>query len=115
MPHVDVPLHSEDELRAAWAKCRSTRWPATFEETMQDPMRARVVDVVASGMARKRDVTQPPATLDMPTCRIHSMACDDVRPQRRCANCTRRPPAQFKPPPGYVDRKRAASGDRDDD
>jgi hypothetical protein len=116
--HVDVPLHTEEQLRAAWAKCRTKLWPDTFEETMKDPLRARVVDVVASGMAKKRPVVAPPATLDRPTCRIHQSNCDEVRASRRCANCTLRPPPRmphFQPPPGYVDRKRAAAGEREDD
>jgi hypothetical protein len=115
--HVDLPLHTEEELRAAWATCRNKLWPDTFEETMKDPARARMVDVVASGMANKRQAAAPRASLDVPSCRIHQSNCDDVRPSRRCANCTRRPPPaqhHFQPPPGYVDRKRAASGDRDD-
>lgn len=116
---VDVPLHDDEELRAAWAKCRNRHWPDTFEETMKDPLRARVVDMVASGLARKRQALQPTGTLEVPVCRIHETPCEEVRPSRRCANCPHRPPPpkprQFAAPPGYVDRKRAAAGDRDDD
>lgn len=114
---VDVPLHTEDELRAAWAKCRNKQWPDTFEQTMQDPLRARVVDTVASGLANKpRPSTQPTGTLDEPECRIHKSACNEVRPFRRCAHCPHRPtPRHFTPPPDYVDLKRAAAGDCDDD
>jgi hypothetical protein len=117
---VDLPIHTEEELRTAWAKCRNELWPDTFEETMKDPMRARMVDMAASGLANKRTPsTMPTGTLDAPFCRIHDAACSEVAASRRCANCPLRPPPRqphhFKPPDGYVDRKRAAAGDRDED
>jgi hypothetical protein len=113
---VDVPLHSDEELRTAWEKCRNERWPATFEETMTDSLRARMVEMVASGLAHKRPpATQPVGTLDEPVCRVHARQCDEVISSRRCANCPRRPPPRFTPPANFVDRKRLAGGDRDDD
>jgi hypothetical protein len=119
---MDAPAASrveitDEQLRAAWAKCRNSMWPATFEETMADPSRARVVEVVAHGMARKRADIKPTGTLEVPVCRVHGAACQTVQASRRCANCPHRPPRQqhFTPPPGYVDRKRLAAGDRDDD
>lgn len=117
-PVVRCSDFTDEQLRAAWHVCRTKHWPDTFEETMQDPLRARIVETVATGLARKRAPDSRPAgTLERPTCRIHQAACEEVRPSRRCANCPHRPPAQqhFAPPPGYVDRKRLAAGDRDDD
>lgn len=90
LAHVDIPVHTEDELRAAWAVCRNRYWPDTYEETMKDPERARLVDIVASGRANK--VTTP---------------------AKRPAPALSR--FSLRPPPGYVDLKRRASGERDDD
>jgi hypothetical protein len=118
---ADAPVRHEatdEELRAAWRVCRTRAWPESFEETMQDPLRALMVQTTAVGLARKRTrPTQPTGTLDVPVCRIHDAACEEVQPSRRCANCPHRPPParHFAPPPGYVDRKRLAAGDRDED
>lgn len=119
--HVDIPVHTEDELRAAWAICRVSNWPDTFEATMQDAMRARLVDLVASGLASKRNAAScatpahPPGSV-ISVCRVLDVACLEIRPSRRCANCSHKPAPQrpFTYPPGFVDRKRAAAGDRDD-
>lgn len=114
----DTPVHTEDQLRAAWARIRGAHWPATFEETMEDELRASCVHAAAAGFAHKRPDTRPAGTLDAPECRVHQAACLDVQARRRCANCPHRPPPpvpHFAPPPGYVDIKRRASGERDDD
>lgn len=117
---ADAPVRheaSDEELRAAWRVCRNRHWPDTYEETMTDPLRARQVHIVAAGLARKKD-TRPSGALDEPQCRIHQQACHEVRAARRCANCAFRPPPTriFRAPDaGFVDRKRLAAGDRDDD
>jgi hypothetical protein len=109
---------TDEELRAAWRVCRTRSWPETFEETMEDPLRARLVRTTAAGLARKRSPAPAAGSLDEPACNYHGTACHEVRPSRRCANCALRPaaPRAFRPPePGFVDRKRLAAGDRDDD
>jgi hypothetical protein len=117
---ADAPVRHEatdEELRAAWNVCRASSWPATFEETMADPLRSRVVHLVAAGRARKKPLPAV-GTLNAPACHVHACDCADVQPSRRCANCTLRPPparAFRAPEPGFVDRKRLAAGDRDDD
>lgn len=61
---------------------------------MADPIRARVVTLHAAHLAH-----QAPAPRPAPTDRRHTAP---------------RLPALLAPPPGYVDFKRAAAGDRDD-
>jgi hypothetical protein len=87
------PEPTDEEMRRAWTRCKRETWPATFEEAMADPTLSRLVRITAM---------HPP--------RAHRVrAVEPVRPE----------PAQRPLPlpgiaPGYVDRKRAAAGDRDD-
>jgi hypothetical protein len=109
---------TDEELRAAWRLCRTHSWPDTFEETMLDPLRERLVRTTAAGLTRKRHAREATGTVDEPACSVHGTACHEVRASRRCANCALRPPPPrtFRAPdPGFVDRKRLAAGDRDDD
>lgn len=86
---------TDEQLRAAWLVCKLRTWPATFEEAMADAQYSRLVRL----NARRIDQPCKPAPLD---------------PYGRWAALTTRP--RFAPPPpGWVDHKRAAAGDRDDD
>ena len=87
-----LPDPTDEQLRAAFALCRSRRWPLSFEEAMSDPLRARLVRVCALGQMRKRMTGQRPAAP---------------------AKATTVQPTPWSRP-GYVDCKRAAAGDRDD-
>lgn len=88
---------TDADLQAAWLAVRQPSWPATLEEVLQDPTRAPAVRGYASTLARRR-------------CR----AASAPRPEPRCAPASPRVP--FTPPlRGWVDHKRAAAGDRDDD
>ncbi|MFM9880681.1 MAG: hypothetical protein ACKVOO_09775 [Burkholderiaceae bacterium] len=76
----------EHLLRRAWAICRCRKWPATYEATMQDPLRAKLVAACATGLATKaRSRTSPARSASLPA---HQQ-------------------------PGFVDHKRAAAGDFD--
>ncbi len=87
--------YSDQQLRAAWSRCKRPSWPETFEAAMADPTHSRIVHLHAWLMARPNKAKGAPAApLDTP------------------------PPAprpRFAAPPGYVDHKCAAAGDRDDD
>lgn len=88
--------YSDQQLRAAWAACKRPTWPATFEEAMADATHARIVHLHAWLMARPSKAKGAPAA---------SIGTPPPAPRPRFA----------APPPGYVDHKRAAAGDRDDD
>ena len=92
-----LPQPTEAELRAAFEanRPRNPHWPATFEVAMQDPITCRMVRLAAS-MAARGDL-QPTA----PT-RYRSGPLAPVGLWGR-------------PGGGGIDRKRAASGERDDD
>lgn len=86
----------EDQLRAAWSQVRRADWPDTFEEAMADPVRMRLVRMTA----------------------LHPTPLAPVADRRELRTLTSLPPRwQTLPRPrvGYVDHKRAAAGDRDDD
>lgn len=88
---------TDEDLRAAWLAVRQPSWPSTLEEVLQDPTRAPAVRGYASTLARRRCRTASP-----------------TRPDQRCAPAPPRTP--FTPPvAGWVDHKRAAAGDLDDD
>jgi hypothetical protein len=111
----------EVELRTAWENRRRPDWPATFEDAMADPVYAGIVRIQAridANAANPAAPAAPPPPLDAPACRTQNAPCASIAPSRRCANCILRPPPPqraFVPPPGYVDVKRRASGERDDD
>ena len=91
--NTPIVAYTDDQLRAAWAACRLRTWPQTFEATMADPTRARLVRLHAGHQAR----------------------CAAKPTQGAPTAAPNRSPAPFIPsyPPGYVDHKRAAAGDRD--
>lgn len=92
-------VHTDEELRAAWQNCRrSTGWPATFEEAMADRVCSRQVRIEADRRTRRIAARAPAAA-----------ALATTPPVARTSSLpTPRTPAVF-------DRKRAASGERDDD
>lgn len=91
---------TEAQLRAAWARIRRATWPATFEASMQDAICAALVRMNAlHPPAPIRHVSSGPAA-------PLAAATPTQLPARRVAPAV--------PPPGYVDHKRAAAGDRDD-
>lgn len=87
------PVYSDEQLRHAWQQCRLQAWPASFEATMADPTRARLVRLHAGLLAR----------------RFMRVAQAAVR-----RGPTPSPAVPHAHPPGYIDHKRAAAGDRDD-
>lgn len=89
MTTATAPAYTDEQLRAAWAACRLR---CTFEEAMADPVRARLVRLNAWHLAHPNHRRQP-ARAPVPQPRRLFVA----------------------PPPGFVDCKRAAAGDRDDD
>lgn len=86
---------TEAEMRAAWTRIRLPGWPATFEETMEDSVRATLI---------RMNALHPPGTRPAP---VHKPA-----PTPAPALWQDR---DLPPPPLFVDRKRAAAGERDDD
>lgn len=89
-------IESDEDMRTAWRMFRLPSWPTTFEQTIEDPLRLRVVQMHAHRLARKRTAAPCPAPVRVPERR--GQALPTLRPA----------------PPGYVDHKRAAAGDRDD-
>jgi hypothetical protein len=87
--------YTDEQLQAAWKVCRLDSWPSTFEAAMADPICARLVRLHAWHIAhpRKAPAAAAPAACPAPTAR---------------------PLLFLSHPPGYVDHKRAAAGDRDD-
>lgn len=50
---------TDEQLRQAWAQARRQSWPATFEETMADAARCRLVRLAALRFARSERVGEP--------------------------------------------------------
>lgn len=86
------PEPSPADLHAAWERSRRATWPATYDEAMADATLSRIVRINALHPAPR--ITPAPAIT----------AARRVRAWQ--------PPAL---PTGGIDRKRAASGERDDD
>jgi hypothetical protein len=87
MRHTD---HSEEALRAAWARRRRHGWPLSYDEAMTDPLYSRLVRIEAehhaiAQRARRGERRPMPATLV------------ELKPHRE------------------LDRKQLASGEREDD
>ena len=95
-PELDEAL-----LMRAWRLLRPPCWPATYQECMQDPLRAQLVQMYA------RQLLRSDATLAAKSRRVEAPAPAITHERRR--------PAPHGLAPGTVDRKRAAAGDRDDD
>lgn len=93
------PEPTDAELRAAWQHCRLPTWPDTYEETMQDPARSRLVRLTA---------TLPPRALRKPQPQRHHRPAEPARDPQQQLPLRRVQPAMF-------DRKRAAAGEREDD
>lgn len=96
-PTLQAAQPDDAALRRAWRMYRLDCWPESFEETMLDPVRAQMVRMHAFHLARQA----PAPTAPLPV------------------TASRRGPHPAAPmlrplPPGYVDHKRAAAGDRDD-
>lgn len=89
-------------LQRAWRLQRPPSWPATYAESMADPLRARLVQMFARQLmhsdAKAAARERWPAT---------ALTTPAVALERRRASPPQRAPE--------VDRKRAAAGDRDDD
>jgi len=90
--------YTDEQLRTAWSACRRRTWPTTFEDAMADAQCARLVRLQA-WLTTRAGKTKP-APVQPTTTLVPAPA-----PQPRFAAL----------PPGYVDHKRAAAGDRDDD
>ncbi len=100
MVTITVQETTED-MHKAWRLLRRPCWPDTYEATMQDPMRARLVQMYAHHLALAAALPECPAVV----------RCTPRVPERRTQPAT---PILFRPHPTVVDRKRAAAGDRDD-
>lgn len=101
--HAAVRIEpTEAQLRAAWARIRRHTWPATFEDSMKDAICAALV---------RMNALHPPA----PARHVSSVAAAPAPAAAHPSAAPRRMPMPVAPPPGYVDHKRAAAGDRDDD
>lgn len=94
-----VVIESDEHLEQAWRMLHHPSWPATFAETMADPLRARLVRLFAHQIAQRPtpQAARPGNPFPQPKHEHHLPA-----------------PRRFTPAPGYVDHKRAAAGDRDD-
>jgi hypothetical protein len=89
---------TNEELLHAWAQARLCTWPATFEETMADAARSRIVQLAAMRLARGEQVAPPPV--------VKRPAV--VRPDLHAPAPALRTPSFL---PAHLDRKRAAAGD----
>jgi hypothetical protein len=95
--------HTDDQLRAAWRVVRGRAWPPTFEEAMADPLHASLVRAQASRTALLS--TRRPAWAAQPARLLQSPA----RPAPVM------PAVQAPRQAALFDRKRAASGEHEDD
>ena len=87
---------TDEQLRHAWAQARLRSWPATYEETMVDAARSRLVRLAALRLARGERVGASAVVKRRPV----------VRPDLHA------PPSSPAPSlPAHMDRKRAAAGD----
>lgn len=94
---------TDEQLRCVWARLQPTQqgWPASYEDTMADPVRCRLVHIAAARAAQgfpvpvERTGNRRPAVID--------------------PGLTRPALPEFRYRPAPIDRKRAAAGERDDD
>lgn len=105
------PELSREQLQAAWHAIRRQGWPDTLDEVLADPVRGRMVRVVAQLNARGHAISTAAAATP-PAVRRTTV----VRPEPPPLRGTH-PRAQPAPTARAhaTDRKRLASGDRDDD
>ena len=60
-----LPAVTDADLRRAWRDMRRPGWPASFQAVMQDPIRSRLVRLVATHQVRitaYRNAYPPPAS-----------------------------------------------------
>ncbi|MCW5648376.1 MAG: hypothetical protein KIS62_01385 [Ramlibacter sp.] len=95
--HIEV---TDDDLRRAFAVCRARTWPERFEDAMAEAYRAQIITACAHGLRRKAQRPVAAAPSGPP-----------VSQQPLVAHW---PPRRVMPA-DFVDHKRAAAGDRDDD
>ena len=98
------PALTDAELREAYKLCRGRTW-ADYPAEMADPTRRALVEACAAGRRRKQAQAHtrpvaPPAPI-----------CATPLPQQPLLKAW--PPRRAEPE-HFVDRKRAAAGDRDD-
>lgn len=107
-----APVKIPDELlRSTWARERPYRphWPATFDECAADPLISRVLDLLARKVPTysRRSVDR----LGVLPMRPRELEADDVLEAERLARNVVHVPRS----PPMLDRKRLASGEREDD
>lgn len=100
MRNATVQETAED-MREAWRLLRRDCWPETYEATMRDPIRAQLVQMYAHHLALAAALPECPGVVRLAP----------LVPERRTQPAM---PTLFRPHPTVVDRKRAASGERDD-
>lgn len=93
--------HTDEDMRTAWAERKMPGWPPEFERAMADPWIARLVRMHADLRARRRA-----------TCAKQQAALAAARASTSRVSTKALPLPQHPP---LFDRKRAASGERDDD
>ena len=93
MPQPNVQV-LEAHRQHAWRLLHQPCWPATLEETLSDPIRARLIETYARQCARAE---------------ARVLAHTPSHPPRH-SRATHAP----TPVPCITDMKRAAAGDRDD-
>jgi hypothetical protein len=105
MPRIEP---TAEQLQAAWRFRKRDDWPATFEEAMAHPTLSRIVRMFACNAALMQTVHQRPAV-------VAPAAPPPLATQPAPPLVTRpwHPPAPSQEP--LFDRKRAASGEREDD
>ena len=99
-----APELNDDELRAAYELCRGRQW-ADYPTEMGDPTHRALVEACATGRRRKRtEALTRPVPPPAPICPkpLPQQPLLPAWPPRRATTAH------------FVDRKRAAAGDRDD-
>jgi hypothetical protein len=94
------------DLHAAWMQRRRGDWPCSFEQVMADPLLGRLVRAEAIGraLAARRFEARQAAATPAALAPLRQHACTSTSPW----------PARRQQAPIF-DRKRAASGEREDD
>ena len=94
---------TEADLRTVWAQLQPTQssWPPSFEDTMADPVRSRLVRIAAARAAHGHPVAAER------TARRRAAVIDP--------GIHRPVTADFPTRTAPIDRKRAAAGERVDD
>lgn len=100
---------SDAHRQYAWERIRQPSWPSTLEATLQDTTRRKLVEALATQLARAegRVMKQPSPTRAPPAAASNTASSGWLR---RHSDRTAAPV-----PAGCIDRKRAAAGDFDSD